>query len=203
MPGIETILVDIDGPVCNFLKQYSYYYNIDTGIYVDPSNISSYNLKLSMPTTPKYKYLYDKDFYKDIEFIPNAIDSINILKDKYNIIFTTSCVTKESMFGKYNLIERTFPWFDVVKNWIVIPRKQYLNYPNSVIVDDNPHMFLDGCQTRHKIVFALKHNSHLEPKLYDLRTDDWNEIVNFIEKVVLTSESSSSLLLKHITKGSF
>jgi len=176
------ILIDIDGVLVNFLKRYAEYYFKDTGKFVNWHNIDNYDLRLSMPTLTKYKYLYDPEFYTGIDFLPGAISTIDKLyEDQYLVQFVTAAVTKESMVAKFDLLSRTFSWFHIEKNWMVLSRKQLLFIPNSVIIDDNPHFFEES-QLRYNICFAWEHNKHLRGRV-NLYTDNWLEIYSFIRSL--------------------
>ncbi len=180
MPKL-TVFIDLDGVVVNFLDRYAQYYLKDKGIYVDYAKISSYHLPDTMPTTRKYEYLYDQDFYnldKGMKLMPHAVESVHSLFKDYDVKFATACVTKESAIGKVDMLSKLFSWFNIEKHFIALSRKQYLSLPNSLIIDDSPYLFKET-QFPVNVCFAHPYNTH-NKELVDLYTNHWPEIVGFI-----------------------
>ncbi len=195
MQGKPTVYIDIDGTLVNFLARYAEFHTKAIGKHIDWRGIADYDLRKSMPTEVKYQYLYDRSFYEDIKFMRGALEAVSMLYTAgYEIKFITAAVTLESMIGKFKLLQRTFKWFHIEKNWMVMSRKQHVVVPNSVIIDDNPYFFKESKFT-YNVCFAWPHNLCVR-HLSDLYTNDWNRIYNFVTHVKPKSEPSGWRRLK-------
>jgi len=189
------IYVDLDNTLFNFLRQYAVFYLKDTGISINWDDIHDYNLGKTFNCT-KYKYLYDPCFYDDIEEMPMGIEHVNKLhEDGHNIQFCTACVTPQSITSKYNLLERTFKWFDI-KQYMVVAKKEYIYDQDGIIVDDSPFLF-DNVQMPISICYSWKHNERSRP-LVDLYIDDWRRIYDYITERAGNSLNSVEKSLQNV-----
>ena len=170
------IFVDVDGVLVNFLKQYTKFYYKETGVLVNWRKIIHYDLSQNFKIE-KYKYLYDRLFYNNIEFMPNSIKYINLLhKNGYKIYFSTACVTYESMIGKFELLRKTFKFFSI-ENFIVLGCKNYLYTKNGILIDDSPYTFEKSVMPA-KICYSWLYNRNV--KNVDLKTNNWHTIYTYI-----------------------
>ena len=178
-----TLFIDVDGTICNFLSQYAKFYMRDFGIHVNWNEISDYNLEknfLKLNKIDKYKYLRNSEFYKDIEFMPKAIDYINLLhKEGHKIYFSTSCVTYESMLAKFDLLQRNFKFFEIEK-FLVLNRKNYLYVKDGILIDDSPYVF-ENSKMPIKICLDWKYNRNVQN--VNFRNSDWLEIYTYIQSI--------------------
>jgi 5'(3')-deoxyribonucleotidase len=148
----QLLYIDMDSTIFNFIFQYSKHHFMKTGQRILPllhelSKSYHFHDIYGISDHRKYDYL-TVEFFETMRPYPNAIETIDKLSNKFDIKFTTHCVTPYAYEGKVRSLSKWFDWFDLEDNIIVIKDKHLLR--PSIIIDDNPYV-LNSCKNNNFI----------------------------------------------------
>lgn len=200
----KAILLDVDEVICfpGFLEAINEFmntnYEIDdfTEYYIDTVAI------------PKERfdefnnYIKERNLYKNAQILPNAVETINMLNELYNIYICSSCINPFNIDGsgylfknKYEFLRKVLPF--IKPEHFIFTNSKYL-IKGDIQIDDRISNLNMNIET--KILFPSYHNKDIkEDKLnqqgiiragYDWR-EGWNEI-----KEILLSENPKTYLLR-------
>lgn len=138
------------------------------------------------------KFLMNRDFYKTPHILPNAIETIKKLNEKYDIYICSSCINpldiNNSGFifkDKFNFLLKTLPFIDP-KHFVFTSSKHLIKA--DIQIDD----LVDNLKndTRLRILFPSYHNKNItEEELNNLGIvragTDWRNGWEEIEKILL------------------
>lgn len=190
------ILVDMDGVIVDCLSHWIKLINRYHFTDVKIEDITHWDLeKFCAPATREqvYSFLTHPGFFRHLDPIPSAIESIKYLIDKnHDVVIVTAC--KHGFKDKLDWIKDHMPWFDL-KNIIFAERKELVY--GDVLIDDGVHN-LEAWEketNRYPICFATPYNKNFAGR----RADNWKHTINHIETcqtLLGLSNSLNSALVK-------
>ncbi len=189
----KTIILDVDEVICfgGFLNAVNDFlgtnYVIDdfTDYYIDEACIPKDRM------AEFNKFIQGRDMYKNAIMLPNAIETIKDLNEKYEIFILSSCVNPFDVEGsgrlfqdKYNFLRSILPFLNP-KNIILTSAKHM--FKADIQIDDLITNFSDDVGM--KILFPSYHNKDVNDEDlekcgairagFDWR-DGWNNIRNIL-----------------------
>lgn len=137
---MKTILCDIDSTIANIMPVWLQKYNEDYGDALVPEDITHWGIhEIVKPECANkiFDYVLSPDFYQDVEPIDGAIESVNYLKSKYDVVFVTSGLqpAKIEWLVWHGLIDGRSWKFS--KSFIVASRKDLIR--GDFLIDDASH----------------------------------------------------------------
>lgn len=190
----KTIILDVDEVICfgGFLNAVNDFlgtnYVIDdfTDYYIDEACIPKDRM------AEFNKFIQGRDMYKNALMLPNAIETIKDLNEKYEIFILSSCVNPFDVEGsgrlfqdKYNFLRSILPFLNP-KNIILTSAKHM--FKADIQIDDLITNFSDDVGM--KILFPSYHNKDVNDedleKCGAIRAGvDWRDGWNNIRDILL------------------
>lgn len=190
----KTIILDVDEVICfgGFLNAVNDFlgtnYVIDdfTDYYIDEASIPKDRMD------EFNKFIQGRDMYKNALMLPNAIETIKDLNEKYDIFILSSCVNPFDVEGsgrlfqdKYNFLRSILPFLNP-KNIILTSAKHM--FKADIQIDDLITNFSDDVGM--KILFPSYHNKDVNDedleKCGAIRAGvDWRDGWNNIRDILL------------------
>lgn len=190
----KTIILDVDEVICfgGFLNAVNDFlgtnYVIDdfTDYYIDEACIPKDRMD------EFNKFIQGRDMYKNALMLPNAIETIKDLNEKYDIFILSSCVNPFDIEGsgrlfqdKYNFLRSILPFLNP-KNIILTSAKHM--FKADIQIDDLITNFSDDVGM--KILFPSYHNKDVTDedlkKFGAIRAGvDWRDGWNNIRDILL------------------
>ncbi len=190
----KTLLLDVDEVICfgGFLEAVNEFlgtkYVIDdfTNYYIDEAAIPKERMD------EFNEFIRHRDMYKNPHILPNAIEVIKKLSEKYDIYILSSCVNPFDIEGsgnlfmvKYNFLRKLLPFISP-KNFILTSAKHL--FKADVQIDDVIANFSDDVDL--KILFTSYHNKNITEeelkKAGVIRAgNDWREGWDAVAKILL------------------
>ena len=124
----------MDQTVCDFLTPLCEKYNTlyDTNIKLE--DITNWDLSCCMDF-PKARQIYNTEgFFINLKPYPNAVEVLQKLNEKHNIVIATKPETKTVAFEKYTWIEKNLP-FIKFDNITMTNYKYTMDF--DILIDDN------------------------------------------------------------------
>jgi 5'(3')-deoxyribonucleotidase len=183
----RNLFLDFDGVPANSLKAYCDYYKRYYGGNPDWTKVKLYDLRDQCPDIPidQVKHIFArKDFFKILQFMPNAYDVLQKLKNNYTEILVS--------IGTFENISNKSIW--VKKNMSFI-KKAYFIYDEDCtldksMIDMNGGIIVDDCAANLessnadiKILFDNNFNWNKGFINYDFKTYDWLELYDYLEEI--------------------
>lgn len=177
---------DIDNIICQTTKSVLNIHYKNSGEKLKLSDITDYYIEKFVSLQYRedfYKIFLDKRVWKNIELLPNCIETIRKLDQaKHEIWFITS-TEPANINGKYKFLQRTFPYINVRKRLITTPCKQMINV--DILIDDAVHNVINA--PYYSILFNYPWNVNFDDVSDDkiFRVFDWTQVesvVDLIEK---------------------
>lgn len=196
----KDILLDVDEVICfpGFLEAINEFMNTN---YVIDDFKDYYIDKVAIPKDRFNEfndYVRERNFYSDAQILPNAVSTIQLLNDLYNIYICSSCINPFDIDGsgkffknKYEFLRSTLP-FIKPENIIFTSSKHLIRA--DIQIDDRLSNLENDIETR--ILFPSYHNKGITTEElmcqgiiragYDWR-DGWGEI----EKILLSDNQKT------------
>lgn len=179
--------IDIDNTIINTSVSVLDVHYEDTGerLYID--DITSYYMENFV--SPQYrkdfhKLFHDKRVWKNVEVLPYCVETIrHLYNDGYELWFVTSA-TPENVLKKCNHLERTFPFLDIRKHFIVTPYKQMIDV--DILIDDCADNVVNSKHYSSILLdYPWNRDIDMDKNQNVFRVHDWRDIyqtVKFLEK---------------------
>lgn len=169
-----TIGIDFDDVYGDMMERLLYRYNNDYNDNLTKASFTEWDMsKVVKPECGSkiYKYFNDPTLYNGMQIIPNATDGVMSLKTLgYRVVFITH--TFEGQEGVKYKILKSHGVIDSKKDYFEAEDKSLICV--DYLIDDRP---LNVQATRGiGILFSQPHNAYFG---WDLRFDNWNDIVKF------------------------
>lgn len=173
---MKTLLIDIDGVLCNFNKSLLQKINADYRIELTMSHIKHYDLSC-LPVSREYlnNLYHDTYFYRTMEPVQDASWAIKILQNYFKVKIITSRPARLSNVT-YNWFEQHIPSIDI-EYIIFTPSKDTIQ--GSWLIDDNPEVLMS-----HGSWSPIKMNYLYNKYVPILGFDTWRQIVGALVKTV-------------------
>lgn len=160
MIKIKKLFIDYDNTIVNSIKTITNLYNEDYKYYPDYkcihwTNINTYNFTECKCATTKdlLKYFTQPRFFEKAEFMDNAKEVLNRLKDKFEIIIV-SMGFQPNLFGKEIWIKDNLPFAKFVGvDMEEYKDKSYVDMSDGILIDDEKR-YLDSSNVDEKICFG-------------------------------------------------
>ncbi len=130
------ILVDMDGVLCNLLGKWLTAYNREYQDTLEPNALKTWGPhRYARAGKAVYKYLSQPGFFRDLEPLPHAVDSVRTLvDDDHDIVIVTSA--KNGHKEKIEWVREHLPFLPQ-ENIVFAHRKALVR--GDVLFDDAPH----------------------------------------------------------------
>ena len=175
---MKTLMIDMDDVITrgNFYK----YIEEFNGKKIDMDKTTNYYIIQESIEDNKeefWKYVENKDLYKDAPLFEDCYEVLEKLNKKYDVYIVTSYLWRESIdlsaknLGyKYNYLKEKLPFIDQTK-YIFTTNKSLLKFDIKI---DDKIANLDNCKT--KILYNSWHNKHEKYDENVIRVNNWKEI---------------------------
>jgi 5'(3')-deoxyribonucleotidase len=170
----QTILIDLDDVLSEFLKSLVEVYNqeYNDNLYYD--NILSWNIQEYIKQGVNIFELTTKDnFLLNVPPKPNAIRVTELLSKYYELYVVTACVYPQNIIDKFQWIEKWFP--HISKDNIITAKNKGLIVGDYIIDDYINNLITSKCNK--KILFPAPHNIFNEIGDDIIRVSGWEEIL--------------------------
>ena len=201
----KDILLDVDEVICfsGFLEAVNEFMNTN---YVMDDFTEYYIDEVAVPKerfNEFNNYIRERNFYENAEILPNAIETIKILNDLYNIFICSSCVNPFDIEGsgkffknKYEFLRSILPF--IKPEHIIFTSSKHL-IKADIQIDDRLSNLDNNIET--KILFPSYHNKditneELVQKGVIRAGYDWREGWNEVKKILISEKPKTHTLKK-------
>ncbi len=168
---MKQVLVDMDGVLADVYTQFQNYEKEEYGKVRPLEELIG---KLELEAFPHGdKYVRSKGFFQTAPIIPDSIEGLKYLNDKYKVLIVSSATEfPDSLREKLSWLNTHFPFISW-KQMIFCGEKNSIK--GDIMIDDHPKNldFFDG----QKILFTQPHNMLLDVPEY-IRVGSWREIMD-------------------------
>lgn len=164
------ILVDMDGVLADVYAQFIAFEFRESGILLKLEDMHG---KLEAEAFPTFeKHVRSNGFFRTAPVIPDSIEGLRYLNDKYNLLIVSSATEfPRSLIEKQEWLNEHYPFISW-EQMIFCGRKDSIK--GDIMIDDhlkNLRSF-DG----RKIMFTQPHNIYVQDNDYQ-RVSNWKEIM--------------------------
>ena len=169
----QQVLVDMDGVLADVYSRFLDLEFRETGIKLE---IESLNGKTEDEAFPNYlKNVRSKDFFRKVPTIPDSIEGLKYLNDKYSVLIVSSATEyPNSLIEKIEWLNEFYPFISW-KQMIFCGQKDSIK--GDIMIDDHPKN-LDFFSGR-KIIFTQPHNFYISKSNYE-RVNNWKQIMEIL-----------------------
>lgn len=171
------ILIDMDQVLVDFITPLLNKYNQNYKTNITHNDIKEYDLSKIMNITQAKKIWNTRRFFLSLNPYPNAIEVMERLNKKHNLVIATKPGNINNMIEKAKWIEYNLP-FIPFENITMTSYKYTMDF--DIILDDNPE-YLQKFR-RLKIVYDQPYNQDCS---CDFRVYDWLDFerkINYISQ---------------------
>ena len=183
----KKIYIDFDSTIVNTIKAIVSLYNEDFKYYEDFrfvhwTDINTWTFTECNCTDWEYinSYFDQQRFFDRVEFMDNAKEVLDRLKDDYKIIVVSIC-SYPNLIAKEKWIEKNMPYakFKGIR-YEKHKDKSHIDMSKSILIDDKEHI-LTSSNAKYKICFSDKYkwNENWNGK----RCYNWTEVEDYIKKM--------------------
>jgi len=150
---MKTLLIDMDSVICDLMSPWHKRYNEDFNDNLTIERLKCWDsAKYVKPECGEkiYDYLYEPGLFLNLKEIPNAIEVLRRLSEKYEILIVTSSVST-AFAEKEQWVEKHLPFIGK-KNIVFTHRKEMVR--GDLLFDDAPHN-LESFKTTGRIAIAM------------------------------------------------
>jgi 5'(3')-deoxyribonucleotidase len=165
------IAVDMDEVIADPLSKFIRLYNRDYGVPLDLEILPGNEVYHHVPEHAKmklYEYINEKGFFRDLAVLPDSVEVLKQLQDKYDIFIVSAAMEfPNSLQDKYEWLAEHFPFI----GWqnIIFCGHKIVNV--DILIDDRIKNFKDF--DGRKLLFSSPHNLLLTD--YE-RVNNWKEV---------------------------
>lgn len=165
------IAVDMDEVIADPLSKFIRLYNRDYGVPLDLQILPGNEVYHHVPEHAKmklYEYINEKGFFRDLEVIPDSIEVLKQLQEKYEVFIVSAAMEfPNSLPDKLEWLTEHFPFI----SWqnIIFCGNKIVNV--DILIDDRIKNFKDF--EGRKLLFSSPHNLLLTD--YE-RVNNWKEV---------------------------
>ena len=165
------IAVDMDEVIADPLSKFIRLYNRDYGVPLDLQILPGNEVYHHVPEHAKmklYEYINEKGFFRDLEVIPDSIEVLKQLQEKYEVFIVSAAMEfPNSLPDKLEWLTEYFPFI----GWqnIIFCGNKIVKV--DILIDDRIKNFKDF--EGRKLLFSSPHNLLLTD--YE-RVNNWKEV---------------------------
>ncbi len=165
------IAVDMDEVIADPLSKFIRLYNRDYGVPLDLQILPGNEVYHHVPEHAKmklYEYINEKGFFRDLEVIPDSIEVLKQLQEKYEVFIVSAAMEfPNSLPDKLEWLTEHFPFI----SWqnIIFCGNKIVKV--DILIDDRIKNFKDF--EGRKLLFSSPHNLLLTD--YE-RVNNWKEV---------------------------
>lgn len=165
------IAVDMDeviaDPISKFISLYNRDYGVPLDLKVSPGN-EVYHHVPEHAKKKLYEYINEKGFFRDLAVLPDSIEVLKKLQEKYEIFIVSAAMEfPNSLLDKYEWLAEHFPFI----GWQNIIFCGYKIVNVDILIDDRIKNFKDF--SGRKLLFSSPHNLLINE--YE-RVNNWKEV---------------------------
>lgn len=167
------ILVDMDGVLADIYPHFIAMEYRETGIQLDISKLDGILEEEAFPSFNKV--VNTPGFFRTVPVIPDSIDGLRYLNDKYEVTIVSSATEfPNSLIDKHAWLSEHFPFISW-KQIIFCGNKQHIQ--GDIMIDDHPKnlLYFNG----KKILFTEPHNTLINNKDF-IRVHNWKDIMQML-----------------------
>ncbi|NFF75958.1 hypothetical protein FCV38_02895 [Clostridium sporogenes] len=184
----QKLILDFDGVIVNSIKSYCKTYNNKYKNHpkfkqADYTKLQRWDCQDECPLEKQAEVIFSsKDFFNNLEFMPNAKEIIEKLSKEYDIIIC-SIGTPENISHKALWIKENLP---CIKDTILISNqgcfmdKSMVNMKQCIFIDDNANN-LNSSNADIKICFGKEYPYN--KNWNGLKVQDWGELYKLIHQI--------------------
>ncbi|MFA6946572.1 MAG: 5'(3')-deoxyribonucleotidase [Pedobacter sp.] len=165
------IAVDMDEVIADPLSKFISLYNRDYGVPLDLEILPGNEVYHHVPEHARmklYEYINEKGFFRDLNVIPDSVEVLKQLQDKYEIYIVSAAMEfPNSLQDKFDWLTEHFPFI----GWQNIIFCGYKIVNVDILIDDRIKNFKDF--DGRKLLFSSPHNLLLTD--YE-RVNTWKEV---------------------------
>jgi 5'(3')-deoxyribonucleotidase len=165
------IAVDMDEVIADPLSKFIRLYNRDYGVPLDLKISPGNEVYHHVPEHAKmklYEYINEKGFFRDLAVLPDSIEVLKKLQEKYEIFIVSAAMEfPNSLQDKYEWLAENFPFI----SWqnIIFCGHKIVNV--DILIDDRIKNFVDF--EGRPLLFSSPHNMLISD--YE-RVNNWKEV---------------------------
>ncbi|MCF6410831.1 5' nucleotidase, NT5C type [Pseudalkalibacillus salsuginis] len=182
---MSTLLIDMDSVICDLMSEWHRRYNKDYGDNLSAEDLEcwqSENYVKQECGTKIYDYLDEPGLFIRLKPLPHAIDVLERLSEKHDILIVTSSRTY-AYTEKEKWIEKNLPFIGA-KNLIFTHRKDMVC--GDVLFDDAPHNLIAFEESGRKAVaMDYRYNRNVDVD----RVQDWLEFEQWVKNYEMGEQS--------------
>ena len=165
------LAVDMDEVLADPISKFIQLYNRDYAVPLDLKILPGNEIISHVPEHAKiklYEYINEKGFFRDLEVIPDSIEVVKKLQEKYDVFIVSAAMEfPNSLQDKYEWLAEHFPFI----GWEHIIFCGYKIVNVDILIDDRIKNFEDF--EGRKLLFSSPHNMLLTD--YE-RVNTWKEV---------------------------
>nr|WP_263326346.1 5'(3')-deoxyribonucleotidase [Neobacillus sp. Marseille-Q6967] len=178
---MKTLLIDMDSVICDLMSEWHQRYNQDYNDTLTVERLKCWNSdRYVKPECGMkiYDYLKEPGLFLGLRPLPHAIEVLERLHVKYDILIVTSSITT-AFVEKEQWVEQHLPFLGK-RNLIFSHRKDMV--VGDLLFDDAPHNLLDFTSTG-RIAVAMDYPYNKDVNVP--RVKNWLEFEEFLNRPVL------------------
>ena len=171
----------MDSTVFHFVSELLDRYNRKYGDNVTHEDILDWEIRnhINNKEVDIIREFANGNFIYNTKPLPNAIQIINELKDKYHIIFLTASHPVQ-MYAKHIKLAKYFDWYDYRENLIISSKKSLCK--GYALIDDALHNVVGNDSVEHRILLDKPWNRKNDDVATNLiRVSNWLDIKHVLE----------------------
>jgi len=180
------LYIDIDATLVDSVKRFIEYYNKRYSQNINPIDIKKWDFsdKCKFKEVSEIEDIFaDKEFYYDIDIFEDAIEVINRLRKRHEIIFV-SIGTSENVINKIRFLNERFKGLNqvmLIKDYVLMD-KSIVNMEGGVFLDDHSGN-LDSTNAKYKMLFEYGHRLDFNKDWCGKVTNNWLGFEQYVNNI--------------------
>jgi len=171
---MKRILIDMDEVMADVIPKFEKIYEREMGRKISREEYWGRKIYESPEAKHLRDFLHEKGFFADLPVMPDCIDVIQELMERYEIFIVTSAMEfKYSFEDKYNWLQKNFPFIHW-RNFVFCGQKGMIK--GDYMIDD--HVRNIESFKGHGLLFTASHNIHEERFT---RVNNWEDVRAFFK----------------------
>jgi 5'-nucleotidase len=171
----KSIAIDMDNVIADVATHFIDWYERDYGVRVKEETLRGVPENDAFPDNAVIKFLFTPGFFRTVPVMPGSQQAVKRLMEDFEIYIVSAAMEfPHSLFEKYEWLREHFPFISW-RNIIFCGDKSIIN--TDYLIDDHCKN-LDNCSGK-ALLFSALHNANIN---HHHRLNDWNEVVEYLEK---------------------
>ena len=177
----KSIAIDMDNVIADVATHFIDWYERDYGVRVEEETLRGVPENDAFPDNAVIKFLFTPGFFRTVPVMPGSQQAVMRLMEDFEIYIVSAAMEfPHSLFEKYEWLREHFPFISW-RNIIFCGDKSIIN--TDYLIDDHCKN-LDNCSGK-ALLFSALHNANIN---HHHRLNDWNEVVEYLEKEELATK---------------